>query len=98
MPISQKENLFVVAMEECAEVSKELSKCLRFGIDNHKPGYEEMLNKDCLGEEYAQLCGMMERIFKENNIEINKSSFEAVKAYKNSKVDAYYDETVREGI
>ena len=98
MPISEKENLFVVAMEECAELSKELSKCLRFGLDNHKPDRPDLKNYQALLEEYAQLCGTVERILSEYDIEMDQKLFEQTKEYKNSKVDLYYDETKRVGI
>ena len=38
------ENLMVTAMEECAEIQKEISKALRFGINNHHPDEPEITN------------------------------------------------------
>lgn len=36
--MTREEHLLVILTEECAEVIKETSKALRFGLDDHKPG------------------------------------------------------------
>lgn len=53
--MNRKEHLLVILAEECAEVSKLASKCLRFGVDSQN-------GEDCLsaGESLVQeMCDLM---------------------------------------
>ena len=55
-----------ILQEECAEVTQAISKCLRFGIDNYKPG-KPKTNREHLAEEIGDLIAMIELCY-ENDI------------------------------
>jgi hypothetical protein len=53
--------MLVVLMEECAEVSKAASKCLRFGYDTKGPdGYG--INRKVLASEIGDLLGIVDAL------------------------------------
>lgn len=52
--MNRKEHLLTIAAEECSEVSQLISKALRFGLDDHKPG-EQYSNADRIMQEYYDL-------------------------------------------
>ena len=56
--MNRTEHLLVIVAEECAELAKECSKALRFGLDDHHPDYENC-NKDRILLEYCDLLGAM---------------------------------------
>lgn len=56
------ENMLVVAMEECAEIQKEISKALRFGVNNYHPDEPEISNGLRIMREYHQLRAVMDRL------------------------------------
>ena len=53
--MQESENLYVVAMEECAELQQALSKGLRFGMYNHHPDRPYQTNAQEVLQEYYQL-------------------------------------------
>lgn len=53
------ENLLIIAMEECAEIQREISKVLRFGVDNHHPDEPDIDNGERVLREYYQLQAVM---------------------------------------
>jgi hypothetical protein len=54
------EEKLVILMEECAEVIKAASKCLRFGWDRKQEGYGQ--NDLVLAEEVGDLLGIIRAI------------------------------------
>jgi hypothetical protein len=50
----------VILMEECAEVIKAASKCLRFGFDRSQPGYGQ--NDLVLAAEIGDMLGMVDSL------------------------------------
>lgn len=51
--------VMLILQEECAEVIQAISKCLRFGIDNYKPG-KPKTNREHLEEELGDLLAMID--------------------------------------
>jgi hypothetical protein len=57
--MKQIENLLVTTMEECAEVQQDISKALRFGVDNHGPNTPLTTNGENIMTEFYQLTAMI---------------------------------------
>lgn len=53
------ENLLVTISEECAEIQQDVSKALRFGLDNHHPD-SNVTNEENILKEYYQLTAVIE--------------------------------------
>lgn len=60
--MTSKENLMVVAMEECAEIQQEISKAIRFGVDNHHPNEPHIMNGQRIMREFHQLRAVMDML------------------------------------
>ncbi len=83
--ISENANLYLVAIEECSEVQKELSKLLRFGKDD----YCSEKGTNCSNEinaviEFYELCAMIEYL--QNNDLLPKFSDSENKEIKEKKI------------
>ncbi len=55
---NQQDEILLITQEECAEVTQAISKCYRFGMDNHKPG-KPKTNRQHLAEELGDLLAMV---------------------------------------
>jgi hypothetical protein len=85
-----KYTLYTTA-EECAEVSQNIMKVLRFGLDTKSP-VDNISNKDKLEEEIGQLQYCLHRMTRElglNNINIQNSYDNKLTTW--AKWKAYYD-------
>lgn len=90
--MNQVENICVVIAEECAEITQVISKCARFGFQNHHPDKPEETNEQHLYTEYYQLQAMIEEL-EERKI-IHRPSQEKIamiKSNKRQKVRYFYD-------
>lgn len=80
--------ILLIMQEECAEVTQAISKCFRFGLDNHKPG-KPKTNREHLEEELGDLVAMitlleMNGVVSQFNIEKAKlAKFEKLKEWSN---------------
>jgi NTP pyrophosphatase (non-canonical NTP hydrolase) len=80
--------ILLIMQEECAEVTQAISKCFRFGLDNHKPG-KPKTNREHLEEELGDLVAMitlleMHGVVSQHNIEKAKlAKFEKLKTWSN---------------
>lgn len=80
--------ILLIMQEECAEVTQAISKCFRFGLDNHKPG-KPKTNREHLEEELGDLVAMitlleMNGVVSQYNIEKAKlAKFEKLKEWSN---------------
>ena len=83
--MEHNENLLVVALEECSEVQKEISKALRFGIDNCPPDEPNITNGELILKEYYQLCAVMDMIL-EQGIITDLPELKKHKIYTNKKI------------
>lgn len=88
--MTEAENLYVVASEECAEMQQCISKILRFGEQNHHPDRPNDTNASELLTEYYQLQGIMEMIIDHGFLgHMSEKEIEVIKARKRCKVSDY---------
>lgn len=66
--MKHKENLMVVALEECAEIQQEISKALRFGVENHHPDEPFITNGERILKEFHQLRAVIDMLVVERII------------------------------
>jgi len=85
--------IMLILQEECAEVIQAVSKCMRFGFDNHKPGIETVSNRKALEQELGDVKAMIDLLvgsnigITENGIEeCKKLKFKKLKEFSNIKV------------
>jgi NTP pyrophosphatase (non-canonical NTP hydrolase) len=84
--------ILLIMQEECAEVTQAISKCFRFGLENHKPG-KPKTNKEHLEEELGDLVAMitlleMHGVVSQHNIEKAKlAKFEKLKTWSNITIN-----------
>ena len=84
--------ILLIMQEECAEVTQAISKCFRFGLDNHKPG-KPKTNKEHLEEELGDLVAMitlleMHGVVSQHSIEKAKlAKFEKLKTWSNITIN-----------
>ena len=84
--------ILLIMQEECAEVTQAISKCFRFGLDNHKPG-KPKTNREHLEEELGDLVAMitlleMHGVVSQFNIEKAKlAKFEKLKTWSNITIN-----------
>jgi NTP pyrophosphatase (non-canonical NTP hydrolase) len=84
--------ILLIMQEECAEVTQAISKCFRFGLDNHKPG-KSKTNKEHLEEELGDLVAIitlleMHGVVSQYNIEKAKlAKFEKLKTWSNITIN-----------
>jgi NTP pyrophosphatase (non-canonical NTP hydrolase) len=85
--------ILLILQEECAEVVQAVSKCMRFGPDQMKPG-KERTNISMLEEEIGDLQAMVE-LLTDLNIGVTtkgikqakKNKFEKLKLWSNLKIN-----------
>lgn len=88
--MTKSEHLLTVLSEECAEVSKEVCKALRFGLQDFDPNAKEQVtNEKKIVEEFFQLVAVFEMLANEKIIDPNVVDEERVKYDKKFKVLKY---------
>ena len=85
--MTRTEHLLVILSEECAEVSKEVSKCLRFGLDDKEPG-QELSNREKVIKELSDLNGVMEMLQNDKVLSLMKT-YDILE--KKKKVERYLE-------
>lgn len=76
--------IILILSEECAEVAKEVSKIMRFGPDQIKPG-KEKTNIQVLEEELGDLLAMIELLV-DKDIGVTNEGLELAKKAKFEKL------------
>jgi len=76
--------IMLILQEECAEVTQAVSKCMRFGPDQMKPG-KERTNLNMLEEEIGDLFAMVELLV-DMNIGVTDAGLEHAKVAKFEKL------------
>ncbi len=89
----QTKELLLILQEECAEVTQAVSKCMRFGPDQMKPG-KNRTNLNMLEEEIGDLLAMVELLIDmnigvstEGLTEAKKNKFEKLKKWSNLTIN-----------
>jgi len=98
--MTKLENTYVVAMEECAELSKELSKAMRFGLDSAHPDHPDKTTASNIIEEYFQLCAVMDKLIAENIQLLQKyseSDKQEVAKKKIEKMNKWMENSIKNG-
>lgn len=78
---SKTKEVMDILQEECAEVIQAVSKCRRFGTDNHKAG-ETQTNLEHLEEELGDMLAMIDIM-----LEFNVISLEHLEKAKVAKIE-----------
>ena len=89
-----QEHLLVCLMEECAEITKEASKALRFGLDERYPDLNSESNKDAIFREFHDLVAVMCLIY--DGDEVHNFDMEKISA-KMKKVRHYLEYAEKQG-
>ena len=76
--------IILILSEECAEVAKEVSKIMRFGPDQIKPG-KDKTNIEVLQEELGDLLAMIELLV-DKNIGVTNEGLDLAKKAKFEKL------------
>ena len=83
--MNRQEHLLVVLSEECSEVIKDVSKALRFGLDDIKPNQTpnlELTNSDKITNELADVFAVVDMLVEEGIIFMPTQSAITEKKYK----------------
>ena len=84
--------VLLILQEECAEVTQAVSKCMRFGPDQMKPG-KDRTNINMLEEEIGDLFAMVE-LLTDLNIGVSKSGISQAKKKKFEKLKQWSNLTI----
>ena len=84
--------IILILSEECAEVAKEVSKIMRFGPDQIKPG-KDKTNIQVLEEELGDLLAMIE-LLTDKNIGVTVEGLESAKKAKFEKLKKWSNITI----
>lgn len=82
------ENIALTTIEECAEVSQALSKCLRFGFNSYNPMEPKFNNIQEVLNEYYQLEAMMELLLTETGLQ-DIYSIDTIIQIKDNKIKKF---------
>lgn len=82
------ENIALTTIEECAEVSQALSKCLRFGFNSYNPTEPKFNNIQEVLNEYYQLEAMMELLLTETGLQ-DIYSIDTIIQIKDNKIKKF---------
>ncbi len=69
--MNRKEHLLVILSEECSEVIKEVSKALRFGLENGYPG-QSKTNQDNIEDELTDVFAVVEMLLDDGMLQTGK--------------------------
>lgn len=87
--MTRGEYLMVVAAEECAEIQENISKAIRFGVDNHHPDKPDTTNSYQILKEFNQLKAVIDMLIIGRHIP--GISDEEAKGIYRDKVEAVKD-------
>ena len=88
----QTKELLLILQEECAEVTQAVSKCMRFGPDQMKPG-KHRTNINMLEEEIGDLFAMVE-LLTDMNVGVTVEGIKEAKLNKFNKLKKWSNLTI----
>ena len=88
----QTKELLLILQEECAEVTQAVSKCMRFGPDQMKPG-KNRTNINMLEEEIGDLFAMVE-LLTDMNVGVTVEGIKEAKLNKFNKLKKWSNLTI----
>ena len=88
----QTKEILLILQEECAEVTQAVSKCMRFGPDQMKPG-KNRTNLNMLEEEIGDLFAMVE-LLTDMNIGVTTEGINEAKVNKFHKLKKWSNLTI----
>ena len=88
----QTKELLLILQEECAEVTQAVSKCMRFGPDQMKPG-KVRTNINMLEEEIGDLFAMVE-LLTDMNVGVTVEGIKEAKLNKFHKLKKWSNLTI----
>lgn len=88
----QTKEVLLILQEECAEVTQAVSKCMRFGPDQMKPG-KNRTNINMLEEEIGDLFAMVE-LLTDMNIGVTTEGINEAKRNKFHKLKKWSNLTI----
>jgi NTP pyrophosphatase (non-canonical NTP hydrolase) len=89
---NETREILLILQEECAEVVQAVSKCMRFGPDQMKPG-KERTNISMLEEEIGDLQAMVE-LLTDLNIGVTTKGIKQAKKNKFEKLKLWSNLTI----
>jgi NTP pyrophosphatase (non-canonical NTP hydrolase) len=100
--MTRREHLFICLLEECSEVSKEVSKILRFGEQDHAPKDELRSNLEKLSDEVVDMLSVLDMLNEDGlDLELfkdaNEDKLEEAVAKKKEKVEKYIQYALGKG-
>ena len=91
LDMKEIENYLIVANEECAEISKEICKSLRFGLDNKYPEHART-NAEKILTEFYQLSALIETLQDHKALPIlSEAKVKNIKSKKLAAVKEWYE-------
>jgi len=93
--MNRSENYLTCLAEECAEVTKDVAKTLRFGLYDSHPKYDNITNKDRLSQECGDIIGVMGSL-----LELEVLDIDLVMEYaeaKKAKLKKWFEYSVEVG-
>ena len=89
--MTRQEHLLTILSEECAEVIKEVSKALRFGLDDKEPN-QEFTNSERITKELHDVIAVIEMLRDEGCIKRGRTG-DVLRSFKEKqrKVEKYLE-------
>jgi len=89
---NETREILLILQEECAEVTQAVSKCMRFGPDQMKPG-KDRTNINMLEEEIGDLLAMVE-LLTDLSIGVTSKGIKQAKKNKFEKLKQWSNLTI----
>jgi NTP pyrophosphatase (non-canonical NTP hydrolase) len=96
--MTKQEHLLSCLAEECAEIAQEVSKALRFGLDNVWPDARgDRTVREKIVSEFYDLLGVVDTLEDEGILQINAAKQSAARAAKRAKLLQFLEYARQQG-